>query len=58
MKIYLLVANDLEGKPTLNMPTTFGRQTRAYASKARAKVYAKKFNCSVVEFDLAKGKIV
>ena len=58
MKVYVLVANDKEGKPTFNMPTHFGRTTRAYSSKARARVYAKKFSCTVVELDLEQGKIV
>lgn len=58
MKIYILVTNDKDGNPIVNMPTLFGRTTRAYASKARARVYARKFSCSVVEIDLEKGKIV
>lgn len=57
MKVYILVAND-EGKPTLNMPIYFGRSIRAYNSKARAKVYARRFSCAVVEVDLETGKIV
>lgn len=58
MKVYVLVTKDTEGKPTFNMPTHFGRTTRAYSSRARAKVYANKFNCNVVELDLSEGKIV
>lgn len=57
MKIYILVAND-EGNPTTNMPIYFGRGIRAYSSKARARVYARKFKCVVVEIDLASGRIV
>jgi hypothetical protein len=58
MKVYVLVTQDTEGNPTFEMPTHFGRTTRAYASKARAKVYAKKFNCKVVELNLEDGKVV
>ena len=58
MKIYVLVANDKEGKPTFDMSITFGRNIRAYNSRARARVYARKFQCSVVEFDIEKGKVV
>ncbi len=58
MKVYVLVTKDKDGKPTFNMPTHFGRTTRAYASKARARVYAKKFGCAVVALDLEKGKVV
>lgn len=57
MKIYILVAND-EGQPTVSMPVSFGRNIRAYNSKARAKVYARKFKCAVVEVDIESGKIV
>lgn len=55
MKVYLLVNKN---QNTLNMPVTFGRKIRVYESKARAKVYGRKFNCSVVELDLEGGKIV
>lgn len=58
MKIYILVANDKDGKPTINMPTQYGRATRAYTSIGRAKAYARRFDCSVVEFDTEKGKLV
>lgn len=58
MKVYVLVAKDEEGKPTFNMPVLFGRSLRAYDSKARARVYAKKFNCDVVELELESGKVV
>lgn len=58
MKVYVLVTKDKEGKPTFNMPTHFGRTTRAYASRARAKVYARKFDCDVVELELEEGKVV
>lgn len=58
MKVYVLVANDKDGKPTFDMSITFGRHIRAYNSKARARVYARKFNCSVVELDTQEGKVV
>lgn len=58
MKVYVLVKKDKDGKPTFNMPTHFGRLTRAYSSKARAKIYAKKFECNVIELELEQGKIV
>jgi len=57
MKIYILVTND-EGSPSLNMPVKFGRSIRAYDSKARAKVYARRFNCSAVEVDITEGKLL
>lgn len=58
MKIYVLVATDEDGEPTLNMPVDFGRTIRAYNSKARAKVYARKFKCAVIEVDLQDGQLV
>lgn len=57
MKVYILVAIN-EGSATTNMPVLFGRGIRAYNSKARAKVYARRFKCAVVEVDLGTGKIV
>ena len=57
MKIYVLVAQE-DGEPTFNLPVQFGRAIRAYTSKARAKVYARKFECYVIEVDLTDGKIV
>jgi hypothetical protein len=57
MKIYVLVTTK-DGEPTLDMPVHFGRSIRAYTSKARAKVYAKKFDCYVIEVDLTKGEMV
>lgn len=57
MKIYVLVANE-DGTPTTNMPVQFGRGIRAYNSKARAKVYARRFNCHVIELNLEDGNIV
>lgn len=57
MTIYILVANN-DGEPTLNMPYSFGRNIRAYESKARAKVYARRFKCAVVEIDLEDGQII
>lgn len=57
MKIYILVAND-KGLPTTNMPVKFGRGIRAYGSKARARVYARRFDCAVIEVNLEDGKIV
>lgn len=58
MKVYILVANDKDGNPTVNMPKQFGRATRAYTSKGRARVYAKKFMCTALEFDTEQGKAV
>lgn len=58
MKVYVLVADDNDHNLTFNMPVTFGRGLRAYDSEARAKVYARKFKCKVVELDIDKGKIV
>ena len=58
MKIYVLVSNDEDGEATTNMPVNFGRGIRAYNSKARAKVYARRFKSSVIEVDLAEGKVV
>jgi hypothetical protein len=58
MKVYVLVAKDEKGGTTFNMPVTFGRGLRAYNSEARAKVYARKFKCSVVELKTEEGKIV
>lgn len=58
MKVYILVAKDDEGELTFNMPYNFGRNIRAYTSKARAKVYARRFNCEVVELDIETGKIL
>lgn len=58
MKVYVLVAENEKGELTFDMPVTFGRGLRAYDSKARAKVYARKFNCNVVELDLDKGIVV
>lgn len=58
MKIYVLVSQDKDGEPTLDMPVTFGRSIRAYTSKARAKVYARKFKSYVIEVKLTDGKIV
>ncbi len=58
MKIYVLVADDNEHNLTFNMPVVFGRGLRAYDSKARAKVYARKFKCKVVELDIKSGKII
>lgn len=55
MKVYVLVAKDKEGNPTFNMPINFGRGLRAYDSKARAKVYARRFNCKVVELNIEEG---
>lgn len=57
MKIYVLVANK-DGETTVNMPTHYGRVTRVYKSKAQAKVYARRFDCSVMEFDLDDGTLV
>lgn len=57
MKIYVLVASE-EGQPSVNMPVYLQRQIRAYTSKARARVYARKFNCAVVEVDISSGKII
>lgn len=57
MNIYVLVSND-EGEPTTNMPVHFGRGIRAYNSKARARVYARRFGCAVIELKLQDGKIV
>lgn len=58
MKVYILVANDKDGEPTFDMSVTFGRSIRAYNSKARAKVYARRFKCSVVELDVERGEVV
>lgn len=58
MKVYVLVDNDKDGNPTFDMSITFGRHIRAYNSKARAIVYARKFSCSVVELDIENGKVV
>lgn len=58
MKVYVLVDNDKDGNPTFDMSVTFGRHIRAYNSKARARTYARKFQCSVVELDIADGKVV
>lgn len=58
MKVYVLVAQDEEGEPTLDMPTHFGRKVRAYTSKAVAKVNAKRFNCAVVELSIGRGEVV
>ena len=55
MKVYILVNKN---QNTLSMPVTFGRSVRVYDSKARAKVYGRKFNCTVVELDVEKGKVV
>ncbi len=57
MKIYVLVTTK-DGEPTLDMPTHFGRSIRAYTSEKRAKAYAKRFDCYVIEIDLTKGKMV
>lgn len=57
MKIYVLVTTE-KGEPTVNMPVYFGRSIRAYISKSRARVYARKFQCYVIEVDLTDGKIV
>ena len=58
MKLYVLVAVDEDGEPTYNMPVGFGRAVRAYSSKARAKVYARKFKCAVIEVDLENGEMI
>lgn len=58
MKVYVLVSKDKNNELTFNMPVHFGRGLRAYDSKARAKVYARKFNCKVVELDVMTGKTV
>lgn len=58
MKIYILVAKDKDGKPTINMPVQFGRALRGYTQKGRAQVYGRKFNSTVLEFDTEQGKIV
>lgn len=55
MKVYILVNKTTN---SLQMPVTFGRGIRVYDSKARAKVYGRKFNCSVVELDVDEGKVV
>ena len=58
MKIYVLVTMNKDDELTTNMPVSFGRGIRAYTSKARAKVYARKFECAVVEVKVEDGKIV
>lgn len=58
MKVYVIVAQNDDGEPTFDMPVSFGRNVRAYSSKARAKVYARKFNAVVVELDLEQGEVV
>lgn len=58
MKVYILVAQDEKGNATFDMPVTFGRGLRAYNSKLRAKVYARRFGCKVFELDTEEGKEV
>jgi len=57
-KIYVLIDTDEDGETITDMPVTFGRSVRAYTSKARARMYAKRFKCEVVELDLNDGEIV
>lgn len=58
MKVYILVAQDKEGKSTFDMPVTFGRNLRVYDSKSRAKVYGRRFGCKVIELNIEEGKEV
>lgn len=58
MYIYILVALDSDNEPTTDMPRTFGRAIRAYKSQKVATRMAKKFNCHVVEIDVAMGELV
>jgi hypothetical protein len=57
MKLYVLIDQE-DDKPTFNLPVHFGRGVRAYSSQARARVYARRFNCYIVEVDMTKGNIV
>ncbi len=58
MKVYVLVSKDKDDEPTFNMPVTFGRGLRAYDSKPRAKVYARRFKCMVVELEVERGEVI
>lgn len=56
MKVYVLVKNNEDGELSFDMDISYARRVRAYDTLGRAKAYAKRFNASIVEFDIEKGQ--